>query len=149
VAVATDAGGAKRVGKFAAYLNVPMAIIDKRRIGDTKVEQGLVVGDVKGKDAIIFDDEIATGGTLVATAQTLVNAGVKSMVMGATHPVLCGNAPANLVASKVNRFVVSNTVYVDEAKKMDRLDVISVAPLMAEAIKRIHTGESVGALFVK
>lgn len=147
VAVATDAGGAKRVGKFAAYLDVPMAIIDKRRLRDDEVQQGLVVGDVRGKDAIIFDDEISTGGTLVATAQTLIKAGVKRMVMGATHPVLCGNAPANLTTSKVDRFVVSNTVHVDAAKQMDRLDVISVAPLMAEAIKRIHSGDSVGALF--
>ncbi len=147
VAVATDAGGAKRVGKLAAILNIPMAIIDKRRTGDTVVKQGLVVGDVKGKDAIIFDDEISTGSTLVATAQTLIAAGVKTMIMGATHPVLCGNAPVNLVASKVDRFVVSNTVHVDEAKQLDQLSVISVAPLMAEAIKRIHTGESVGALF--
>ena len=147
VAVATDAGGAKRVGKIAALLNVPMAIIDKRRTGDTVVKQGLVVGNVKGRDAIIFDDEISTGSTLVATAQTLISAGVNSMVMGATHPVLCGNAPANLVASKVHRFVVANTVHVDETKQLDQLNVISVAPLMAEAIKRIHTGESVGALF--
>jgi ribose-phosphate pyrophosphokinase len=67
--------------------------------------------------------------------------------MGATHPVLCGNAPANLAASKVDKFVVTNTVHVDEGKQMERLDVISVAPLMAEAIKRIHSGDSVGALF--
>jgi ribose-phosphate pyrophosphokinase len=147
VAVATDAGGAKRVGKFAAHLDVPMAIIDKRRLGDDKVDQGLVVGDVKGKDAIIFDDEISTGSTLAATARTLTDAGVNSMVMGATHPVLCGNAPANLAASKVDQFVVTNTVHVDEGRRMERLNVISVAPLMAEAIKRIHSGESVGALF--
>ena len=147
VAVATDAGGAKRVGKFAAHLDVPMAIIDKRRLGDDQVEQGLVVGDVAGKDAIIFDDEISTGSTLTATALTLIEAGVNSMVMGATHPVLCGNAPANLAASNVDKFVVTNTVHVDEGKQMERLDVISVAPLMAEAIKRIHSGDSVGALF--
>jgi ribose-phosphate pyrophosphokinase len=148
VAVATDAGGAKRVGKFAAHLNVPMAIIDKRRIGDTEVLQGLVVGDVKGRDAIIFDDEISTGSTLKATAGTLTQAGVRRMVMGATHGVLCGSAPANLAASGVDRFVVTNTVHVDASKRLDRLTIISVASLMAEAIKRIHTGESIGELFV-
>ena len=147
VAVATDAGGAKRVGKFAARLNVPMAIIDKRRMGDTEVQQGLVVGDVRGRDAIIFDDEIATGGTLAETARTLVQAGIRSMVMGATHGVLCGRAPVNLAASGVERFAVTNTVRIDQAKQIERLRIISVAPLMAEAIKRIHTGESVGALF--
>ncbi len=147
VAVATDAGGAKRVGKFAALLNVPMAIIDKRRVADTRVEQGLVVGDVRGRNAIIFDDEISTGGTLISTAETLARAGVKKMVMGATHAVLCGDATANLSASKVDRFVVTDTVNIPAPKKLDRMDVLSVAPLMAEAIKRIHTGESVGALF--
>jgi ribose-phosphate pyrophosphokinase len=147
VAVATDAGGAKRVGKFAARLNVPMAIIDKRRLADAKVQQGLVVGDVKGRDAIIFDDEISTGSTLAATAKTLKAAGVQSMVMGATHGVLCGQAAANLVASNVDRFIVTNTVHIPASKRINRLKVISVAALMAEAIKRIHTGESVGALF--
>jgi ribose-phosphate pyrophosphokinase len=147
VAVATDAGGAKRVGKFAALLKVPMAIIDKRRVADSKVLQGLVVGDVRGKDAIIFDDEISTGGTLAATAKTLKSAGVKKMIMGATHAVLCGNARENLSSSGVHRFVVTDTVRIGDAKQMDSIKVISVAPLIAEAIKRIHTGESVGALF--
>jgi ribose-phosphate pyrophosphokinase len=147
VAVATDAGGAKRVGQFVHYLNIPMAIIDKRRITDVKVEQGLVVGDVKGCDAIIFDDEISTGGTLVATAETLTKAGVRKMIMGITHPVLCGDAIDNITKSKLDRVIVTNTVYVGEEKKFNHLTVLSVASLFAEAIKRIHTGESVGALF--
>jgi ribose-phosphate pyrophosphokinase len=147
VAVATDAGGAKRVGQFVHYLNIPMAIIDKRRITDDKVEQGLVVGDVKGCDAIIFDDEISTGGTLVATAETLTKAGVRKMIMGITHPVLCGDAIDNITKSKLDRVIVTNTVYVGEEKKFNHLTVLSVASLFAEAIKRIHTGESVGALF--
>lgn len=147
VAVATDAGGAKRVGRFVHYLNIPMAIIDKRRISDVKVEQGLVVGDVKGCDAIIFDDEISTGGTLVATAKTLAKAGVRKMIMAVTHPVLCGEAVKNIGISKLERVIVTNTVHVGEEKKFDDLTVLSVAPLLAEAIKRIHTGESVGALF--
>jgi ribose-phosphate pyrophosphokinase len=81
VAVATDAGGAKRVGKFAQNLGIPMAIIDKRRFSDTRVEQGLIVGEVAGKDAIIFDDEISTGSTLVATAETLKQHGVRKMII--------------------------------------------------------------------
>jgi ribose-phosphate pyrophosphokinase len=84
---------------------------------------------------------------LAATAQTLIRAGVAGMVMGATHGVLCGQATANLTASKVDRFVVTNSVHIDDAKQIKQLKIISVAPLMAEAIKRIHTGESVGALF--
>lgn len=147
VAVATDAGGAKRVGRFVNYLNIPMAIIDKRRIDDENVEQGLVVGNVKDCDAIIFDDEISTGGTLRSTAATLKQAGVRMMLMGATHPVLCGNAVDNIKNSGLARVVVTNTVHVSEEKKMECLTVLSAASLFAEAIKRIHTGESVGALF--
>jgi ribose-phosphate pyrophosphokinase len=147
VAIATDAGGAKRVGRFVNYLNIPMAIIDKRRINDVKVEQGLVVGNVKDRDAIIFDDEISTGGTLMATAKTLTEAGVRKMLIGVTHPVFCGDAITNIVKSKLERVIVTNTVHISEEKKFDRLTVLSVAPLFAEAIKRIHTGESVGALF--
>jgi ribose-phosphate pyrophosphokinase len=147
VAVATDAGGAKRVGRFVNYLNIPMAIIDKRRINDVKVEQGLVVGDVKGCDAIIFDDEISTGGTLVATATTLAKAGVRKMIIGVTHPVLCGDAVNNIAKSKLDRVIVTDTVHVGTQKRIDNLTILSVAPLFAEAIKRIHSGESVGALF--
>ncbi len=147
VAVATDAGGAKRVGRFVNYLNIPMAIIDKRRINDVKVEQGLVVGNVKGCDAIIFDDEISTGGTLVATATTLAEAGVRKMIIGVTHPVLCGDAVNNVTKSKLDRVIVTDTVHVAKEKRFDNLTVLSVAPLFAEAIKRIHTGESVGELF--
>ena len=147
VAVATDAGGAKRVGRFVHYLNIPMAIIDKRRINDVKVEQGLVVGDVKDCDVVIFDDEISTGGTLVATAKTLAEAGVRKMIMGVTHPVLCGEAVNNIGISKLDRVIATNTVNVGEEKKFPQLTLLSVAPLFAEAIKRIHTGESVGALF--
>jgi ribose-phosphate pyrophosphokinase len=147
VAVATDAGGAKRVGRFANYLNIPMAIIDKRRLSDVSVEQGLVVGDVKGRDAIIFDDEISTGGTLAATADTLAEAGVRTKIMGITHPVLCGDAISNIARSGLDRVIATNTVQVGQEKRFDRLSVLSVAPLFGEAIKRIHSGESVGALF--
>ena len=147
VAVATDAGGAKRVGKFAKALDIPMAIIDKRREGDRTVKQGLVVGDVRGRDAIIFDDEISTGGTLAATANTLQEAGVRQLSMGITHPVLCGDAIRNIRESALQALVATDTVYIGRAKRMERLSIISVAPLMGEAIRRIHTGDSVGALF--
>jgi ribose-phosphate pyrophosphokinase len=147
VAVATDAGGAKRAGKFSTQLNIPMAIIDKRRISDTKVKQGHVVGDVAGKDAVIFEDEISTGGTLMSTVKTLQEAGVASVHAGAVHPVLCGPAIERLSSSELNSLVVTNTVDLPASKLIDKMTVISVAPLLAEAIKRIHTGESVGELF--
>jgi ribose-phosphate pyrophosphokinase len=147
VAVATDAGGAKRTGKFAKILNIPMAIIDKRRTAETHVEQGLVVGDVKGRDAIIFDDEISTGTTLIATTKTLVRHGVRQMSVGVTHAVLCGNAIENLESSDLDHIIVTDSVRLGENKRLKNIEVLSVAPLMAEAVKRIHTGESVGALF--
>ena len=147
VVVATDAGGAKRAGRFAQKMNTSMAIIDKRRISDTDVVQGLVVGDVKGKDAIIFDDEISTGGTLTTSVKTLEKAGVRKIFVGATHPVLSGPAVKNLKDSSIEEIVVTDTVKIPDNKKMEQLNVLSVGPLFAEAIKRIHSGESVGALF--
>lgn len=147
VAVATDAGGAKRVGRFASRLDLPLAIIDKRRVSDTDVKQGLVVGDVQGRDAIVFDDEISTGGTIVSTIDTLKKAGVHTIYVAATHAVLCGNAAENLKRSAANKVVVTNTVNIPAAKRFPRLEILSMASLFAEAIKRIHTGESVGALF--
>jgi len=147
VVVATDAGGAKRAGRFANRIHLPMAIIDKRRVADTEVVQGLVVGDVKGRDAIIFEDEISTGGTLVASVKTLAAAKVKSIHVGATHGVLCGPAVNRLADSPIESIAVTDTVHVPEGKRAGKIAVLSVAPLFAEAIRRIHTGESVGALF--
>ncbi len=147
VAVATDAGGAKRVGRFANRLNTTMAIIDKRRLSDVDVKQGLVVGDVKNRNAIIFDDEISTGGTIVSTIDTLKNAGAKTIYVGATHPVLCGSAVEKLKQSSAVEIVVTNTVAVPQEKRFEQLKVLSVAGFFATAIKHIHTGESVGALF--
>jgi ribose-phosphate pyrophosphokinase len=147
VAVATDAGGAKRVGRFASRLDLPLAIIDKRRVSDTDVKQGLVVGDVQGRDAIVFDDEISTGGTTVSTIETLQAAGVSKVWVAATHAVLCRDAAQNLKRSSAIKVVVTNTVTIPAAKLFPQIEILSVAGLFAEAIKRIHTGESVGALF--
>lgn len=147
VVVATDAGGAKRAGRFAKRIHLPMAIIDKRRVADTEVVQGLVVGEVEGRDAIIFEDEISTGGTLVASVKTLAAAGVKSISVGATHGVLCGPAVDRLVDSPIISVAVTDTAHISKAKRSQKILVLSVAPLFAEAIRRIHTGESVGALF--
>jgi len=147
VAVATDAGGAKRVGRFAERLGIPLAIIDKRRISDQKVKHGLVVGDVADRDAVVFDDEIAGAGTVASTADVLRKAGVRQIFAAATHPVLSGKAIERLVESPVDRVVVTNTVALPPAKRIAKIETLSVAPLFAEAIKRIHTGESVGAIF--
>lgn len=147
VIVAADAGGAKRVGRIAEMLHLPLAIIDKRRKGDQNVQQGFVVGDVKGRMALVFEDEIATGSTMVTTVQTLLEAGASRVIAGATHPILCGPAVENLERSALDELIVTNTCDVGPEKQFDRLTCLSVAPLLAEAIRRIHSGESVGALF--
>jgi ribose-phosphate pyrophosphokinase len=147
VVVATDVGGAKRVRNIAERLNLPMAIVDKRRVNDTQVEQGFVVGDVRDRDAFIFEDEIATGSTLSTTVQSLREAGAQRIFAGATHPILCGAAPTILRNADIDEIIVTSTVDVPPEKRLDKLTVLSVAPLLAEAIRRIHTGESVGAIF--
>jgi ribose-phosphate pyrophosphokinase len=147
VAVATDAGGAKRVGRFSERLGIPMAIIDKRRVNDTEVKHGEVVGDVRGRDVVIFEDEISTGGTLISSASTLRAAGARSVHAGATHGVLCGPAIDRLRDADIDSIVVTNTVHLPPHRKLDKITTLSVAPLFASAIERIHSGESVGALF--
>ena len=147
VAVATDAGGAKRVGRFSERLGIPMAIIDKRRVSDTDVKHGEIVGEVAGRDAVIFDDEISTAGTLVSSAETLRAAGARSVHAGATHGVLCGPAIERLRDAPIDSVVVTNTVHRPDTKRLGKITSLSVAPLFASAIERIHSGESVGALF--
>ncbi|NMG53828.1 ribose-phosphate diphosphokinase [Aromatoleum aromaticum] len=147
VAVATDAGGAKRVGRFSERLGIPMAIIDKRRVSDTDVKQGRVVGEVAGRDAVIFEDEISTAGTLLATIDTLRAAGARSIHAGAAHGVLCGPAIERLRDAAIESIVVTDTVHMPPHKRLDKITQLTVAPLFAAAIERIHSGESVGALF--
>ena len=147
VAVATDAGGAKRVGRFSERLGIPMAIIDKRRMSDTQVRQGQVVGKVRDRDTVIFEDEISTGGTLLATVDTLKAAGARSIHAGAVHGVLCGPAVERLRAAPIESIVVTDTVNIPPAKHFDKLTTLTVAPLLAAAIERIHSGGSVGELF--
>jgi ribose-phosphate pyrophosphokinase len=147
VAVATDAGGAKRVGRFSERLGIPMAIIDKRRVSDTDVKHGEVVGEVRGRDVVIFEDEIATVGTLLSSIATLKAAGARSIHAGAVHGVLCGPAIERLHNADIDSVVVTNTVNRSPDKQLAKLTTLTVAPLFAAAIERIHSGESVGALF--
>jgi ribose-phosphate pyrophosphokinase len=147
VAVATDAGGAKRAGRFSERLGIPMAIIDKRRVSDTTVKQGQVVGEVRDRDVVIFEDEISTGGTLISTVHTLKQAGAHTIHAGAVHAVLCGPAIERLREAEIASIVVTNTVYLPPEKQLSKITSLTVAPLLATAIERIHSGESVGALF--
>ena len=148
VVVAADAGGVKMTAEYAKRLHLPLAIIDKRRFADDDKAAVLnIIGDVKGKKAIIFDDEISTGGTLVDAAEELLSFGATEVSAGIVHPVLVGDAIEKLRNSKLKELVVTNSLPVPPEKKLDNMTILSVAPLFAEAIKRIHAGESVSALF--
>ena len=148
VAVAADTGIAKRVVNAAKRLNTPLAIMEKTRTGnDDKAEALFVIGEVKGKNAIIFDDEISTAGTLVTDVNMLLDHGAKDVYFCCTHPVFAGPAIDRINKSPVKEVVVTDTVPVTDGKRQSKVTVLSVAPLLGEAIKRIHTGESVGAMF--
>ena len=148
VVVAADFGISRRARDVAERLNAPLAIIEQRRIGNVDKKEALnVVGDVSGKPALIVDDEITTGGTLVNVVNTILEHGATEVYACATHPVFCGPAVERLSASPVKEIAVTDTVPVNGDKKLDKVTVLSIAPLLGEAIQRIHTGQSVGALF--
>ncbi len=148
VIVAPDAGSAKRGEKYARLLDLPLAIIDKRRTGNKdKSVVKHVIGDVAGKRAIIMDDEISTGGSLLNTVSTLEEYDCKEISAGAIHPVLCGDAIPRIQASALSEVVVTNTVPIPPEKKIDKIKVLSVGRMFAKAIRRIHDGESVSVLF--
>jgi ribose-phosphate pyrophosphokinase len=142
-----DMGQDKRGGRYAERLSLPIAVIDKERISDTEVKIKAMIGDVRDKDVIIFDDEISTGTTLVATVDEIKNRGVKSIRAACTHGLFCGPAIKLIQKSPVEEVVATNTVDIPKGKRIGKITVLSVAPLFAEAIKRIHLGESVSSLF--
>ncbi|HYE76607.1 MAG TPA: ribose-phosphate pyrophosphokinase, partial [bacterium] len=146
VAVAPDAGSARRVRLYAALLDVPLVLADKRR-QEMSTEIMNIVGDVEGKDAIIFDDEIATGGSILEVAEKVAEMGATSVSAGVTHPVLCGDAPTKVEGSVLKELAVTNTIPIDPSCMRPKITVLSVARLFAEAILSIHTGQSVSRLF--
>jgi len=148
VALAADAGSAKRAGAYAQRLNLPLAFVDKRRVSDLQVEVRNVVGDVEGKNVIIFDDEIAAAGSLMETVNTIRRFHVGDIYAAASHGVFSGPAPERIRNMEVREVVVTDTLHVPPEKRDAKVTVLSVAPLFGEAIKRIHTGESVSALFL-
>jgi len=147
VALAPDAGSARRAGAYATRLNIPLAFIDKRRVSDTQVQARAVVGDVKGKTVVCFDDEIATGSSLLETVNALMDFGVEEVYVGATHGVFTGDAVERIEGSAIRQVVVTDTVPLRSAKSGGKIVQLSVAPLFAQAIRRIHTGESVSEIF--
>jgi len=148
VVVAADFGISRRARDVAARLNAPLAIIEQRRVGNVDKKEALnVVGDVKGKPALIVDDEITTGGTLVNVVAAILERGAKEVYACATHPVFSGPAIDRIAASPIKEVTVTDTVPVNGDKKLEKITVLPIAPLLGEAIRRIHTGQSIGALF--
>jgi ribose-phosphate pyrophosphokinase len=146
--VVTDLGFAKRARTFAELLDAPLAVIEKRRVGNQdRAEVMNVIGEVRGRRAIIVDDEIDTAGTVMEVTRALEREGVDEIYACATHGILSADAVDRLAASRLREVVVTDTVRLPPHKRIPLIHTLSVAPLIGEAIRRIHLGESVGALF--
>ena len=148
VVVATDAGSSKKAYKYSTFFECPMALIDKRRDSNNDSAQATnIIGDVEGKTAIIFDDEISTAGTLVEAANILKKHGAKEIYAGATHGILVGPAIERIQKSPIKEVVVTSTVPVEEEKMIDKIKIVDIEPLFAEAIKRLNEEKPLGDLF--
>jgi ribose-phosphate pyrophosphokinase len=146
VVVAPDAGRVKLNKKFASKVGAELAILDKERPAQQVAEIGYVIGDVKGKTAVLVDDMIDTAGTLRAAAQTVLDEGASRVYAAATHPILSGNAFENLAASGFEQIVVTDTIPLRPGAP-DNLRVLSCAELLTDSIRRIFTDDSVSEVF--
>ncbi|MDD5428408.1 MAG: ribose-phosphate pyrophosphokinase [Candidatus Omnitrophica bacterium] len=147
VIVSPDVGGIKTARAYAKRLKCSLAIVDKRRVNDRQAEVMHIMGDVRGKNAVITDDMVATAGSLVEAVEAIKKAGAKDVYAAITHPVLCGPAIERLKKSKLKELVVTDTIPLPKEKKLKNIKVLSVASLLGEAIKRIHEEESISVLF--
>lgn len=155
VVVSSDMGFSKRARNFAELLGMPLAIVEKRRIqhldGDddsrTRVEAINLIGDVQGRRCILVDDEISTGGSVIEAADLLIAQGAREVYAAIVHSVLAGNAVERLRQSAIKELVTTDTLYTPQEKRWPGLRVLSVAPLMAEVMQRIHSGVSVDTIF--
>ncbi|MGB2695418.1 MAG: ribose-phosphate pyrophosphokinase [Dehalococcoidia bacterium] len=148
VVVAADEGASKRGRNVAQTLKAPLAIIEKRRVSNNEQAEALnVIGDVDGRQAILIDDEILSGGTMVEGAALLRARGATAVFAGVTHGILSGQAPRIIGESSIQELVVTDTIPLPPEKQFPQLRTLSIAPLLGEAISRIHTGSSVGSLF--
>ena len=149
VIVSPDAGGVERARAFAKRLGAYLAIIDKRRDQPNVAEAMNIIGEVEGKKAIILDDMVDTAGTLTEAAKALIQKGCSAIYACCTHPVLSGPAIDRIMQSPIEQLVVTNTIPLgEEAKKCPKINVLSVADLLGETIKRIDNSDSVSTLFV-
>ena len=148
VVVATDIGITKVARDMAAKLRAPLAIIEKRRLGNVDATETLnIIGEVEGMRALTVDDEIDTAGSLVGVVKALLEHGVTEVYACCTHPVFSGPAIQRIAASPVKEVAVTDTIPVNGEKKLDKITVLTIDSLIGEAIHRIHTGLSVGAMF--
>jgi ribose-phosphate pyrophosphokinase len=148
VVVATDIGISKRARDLAARMNAPLAIMEKRRVGNADRTETLnVIGEVEGKMALTMDDEIDTAGSLVNVVNTLIERGVQGVYSCCTHPVFSGPAIQRIDSCPVKEVVVTDTIALGPNKRSGKIKILSMAPLLGEAIHRIHTGMSIGAMF--
>lgn len=147
VVVSPDVAGVPRARALAEMMNAPLAIIAKRRPEPNKVEIMEIIGDVRGKIAVLIDDIIDTGGSVLQGAKALLDRGATRVIAASTHAVFSGNAPQKLAESVLEQVIVTDTIPLPPHKRFDKLVVLSVAPLLAEAIRRIHRDESVSVLF--
>lgn len=148
VVIAPDAGIADSVEKLANLLDLPFAVVDKKRVGnEDRVQARGIIGDVADKDAVIYDDEISTAGSLEGIVNILKENGAKDIYASCTHPVLSGPAIDRIKKMPIKELVVTNSIPVPPKKQLPNLIVLSLGALLAEAIKRAHTGESITALF--
>jgi ribose-phosphate pyrophosphokinase len=147
VVVAPDVGSAKMARGFAKRLEASFAIIDKRRPAANVAQILNVVGDVEGRNCLLTDDMIDTGGTLAQAVYALKERGAKDVYACATHPLLSADASTKLAASPVKEVVVTNTIHVPEERRFPQLKILSVAGLLSRAVRYIHSNESVSQLF--
>ncbi len=150
VIVATDAGSSKKAYKYSEFFNCPIAMLDKRRDGNNDKAIGTtIIGDVKGKNAIIFDDEIDTAGSMMETVRVLKEFGADAVYAACTHGVLSGPAIERIEKSPIKELVITNTIPLSEDKKIDKIKVVSIAPLFAETIRRLNEKRPLGELLKK
>jgi ribose-phosphate pyrophosphokinase len=148
VVVAPDAGRAKDARYLADALDAPLAIVEKRRYGNDPTAKALqLIGDVRDRTAVIFDDEIDTAGTITNAIRFLKESGARDIYAVATHAILSGPAIERLADAPLTELIVTNTVPIPKEKRLPNMKILSVAPLLGEVIRRIHFGISVGALF--
>ena len=145
--VSPDVGSADEAGTYARRLDLPLAIMDKRRhADDEKAEIQNIIGDIDGRDALLFDDEVLTGGSMMEAIRILKDKGARRILAGCTHGVFSGQALQRIDDSPVEVFATTNTIPLPAGKPREKIEVLSVARLLSDSIKAIHRGESVSRI---